>query len=108
MASPVTFRAELCQLLSRNSMENGSNTPDFVLAKFLAGCLEAFDFAVHTREQWHGRNPQGPFSQETAEPSAEALHTLLSLCGHKCSKESCRELCVMAPNHEGEYHSCRV
>ena len=39
-------------------MENGSNTPDFMLAQYLLGCLEAFNIAVTTREKWYGRGPQ--------------------------------------------------
>jgi hypothetical protein len=35
-------------------VENGSDTPDFILARFLADCLEAFDSAVRTRDDWYG------------------------------------------------------
>lgn len=37
------------------SAENGSNTPDFILAAYLVNCLHAFDVAVNARESWHGR-----------------------------------------------------
>lgn len=37
------------------SMENGSNTPDFLLAEYLCGCLETFDRAVVMRDKWYGR-----------------------------------------------------
>lgn len=50
------FRSELERLLNRQSMENGSNTPDFILAEYLHACLDAFDAAVKHREQWYGRN----------------------------------------------------
>ena len=53
--SAAHFRSELESLINRNSMENGSNTPDFVLAKYLEACLAAFDDAVRQRETWHGR-----------------------------------------------------
>jgi hypothetical protein len=46
------FRNELAQLINRYSMENGSNTPDFILAAFLESCLEAFDKAVSARTAW--------------------------------------------------------
>lgn len=52
------FRSELEALLNRNSMENGSDTPDFILATYLADCLEAFDKATKRREAWYGRVPQ--------------------------------------------------
>jgi hypothetical protein len=49
------FRQELENLINKNSLENCSNTPDFVLAEFLNGCLRAFDTAVNEREKWYGR-----------------------------------------------------
>lgn len=55
LSSPATFRAELEMLINRCSMENGSNTPDFILAKFMSNCLAAFDAAVYERETWFGR-----------------------------------------------------
>lgn len=45
---------ELSAALNRVSAENGSDTPDFVLAQYLIGCLAAFDHAVRARERWHG------------------------------------------------------
>lgn len=49
------FERELEKLLNRYSKENGSGTPDFILAEYLNGCLEAYNLAVRTREHWHGR-----------------------------------------------------
>jgi len=52
-------RAELSDqiesAINRCSAENGSNTPDFILAGFLMDCLAAFDAATHKREKWYGR-----------------------------------------------------
>lgn len=48
-----TFHVKLESLLNAESMENGSNTPDFMLAKYLMRCLEAFDEAVRTRDDWY-------------------------------------------------------
>jgi uncharacterized protein YecE (DUF72 family) len=42
-------------LLNQESAENGSNTPDFILAAYLLACLDAFDVAVHDRDVWYGR-----------------------------------------------------
>jgi len=50
------FRKELEVLINKHSRENGSNTPDFILADYLQNCLMAFDSAVFAREQWYGRN----------------------------------------------------
>ena len=48
------FRKELAALINRYSRENGSNTPDFILAEFLDSCLKAFDLATQCREKWYG------------------------------------------------------
>lgn len=49
------FRIELEQLLNRHSMENGCDSPDFILAKFLVSALDNFNAAVNEREEWYGR-----------------------------------------------------
>jgi hypothetical protein len=54
---PPTFASELESLINRYSQENGSNTPDFILAEYLQGCLEAFNKTVEAREKWYGRWP---------------------------------------------------
>lgn len=50
--------SSLRTLLNRFSAENGSNTPDFILANYLMACLAAFDAATNDRETWFGRGPQ--------------------------------------------------
>lgn len=52
--SELNFRDELRSLINRHSMENGSNTPDFILADFLQGCLELFDKSILSREGYFG------------------------------------------------------
>ncbi len=54
----MTFRTDLEGAINRHSQENGCNTPDFILADYLANCLLAFDNAVNARERWYGR-PEG-------------------------------------------------
>jgi hypothetical protein len=51
---------DLRQVLNRHSAENGSNTPDFVLAEYLQGCLQAFDYAVRTRASATQLSPLDP------------------------------------------------
>ena len=36
------FEKEVCHLINRLSMENLSDTPDFILAKYLRGCLDKY------------------------------------------------------------------
>lgn len=49
-----TFRTGLERLINRCSQEKGSNTPDFILAAFMASCLSVFDAAVRRRDEWYG------------------------------------------------------
>ena len=44
-----SFKRDLVSLLNRFSMENGSNTPDFILAEFLNSCLTTLDTAIKSR-----------------------------------------------------------
>lgn len=44
------FRKELESLINKNSLENESDTPDYILSEFLIGCLNAFDAAVNKRK----------------------------------------------------------
>jgi len=50
------FRRDIESIINANSMENGSNTPDFILAEYLTSSLSAFDAAVSARERWYGRD----------------------------------------------------
>lgn len=50
-----TFEMKLEHLLNECSMENDSNTPDFILARYLVRCLEAWNESVVAREQWYER-----------------------------------------------------
>lgn len=53
------MRRALTALLNAHNAEAVSDTPDFVLANFLRGCLVAFDGAVIERETWYGRANRG-------------------------------------------------
>ena len=46
--------------LNEHSLENGSDTPDFILAEFLLRCLQNYESAVNQRDQWHGRGNEQP------------------------------------------------
>lgn len=51
------FRQELTSLINRYSLENLSNTPDFILADYLVDCLETYSQTVTKLDTWYGRNP---------------------------------------------------
>ena len=39
------FISELSDLINRHGLDNDTNTPDYILAQYLAGCIEAYDRA---------------------------------------------------------------
>lgn len=55
MAEKSAFRNQVEKAINCHSMENGSNTPDFILAEYLTDCLAAFDKASTAREKWYGK-----------------------------------------------------
>ena len=55
-----TFREELLSLINSHSMENGSNTPDFILAVYLSACLAAYETAITNRDKWFNYDPWCP------------------------------------------------
>lgn len=57
MNKPNSLREEIEHAINCHSAENGSNTPDYILANFLMTVLEAFDAAVNAREKLAGREP---------------------------------------------------
>ena len=48
------FKKDLSCLLNTHSVENNSNTPDFLLSDFMVSCLHAFEEASLCREGWFG------------------------------------------------------
>lgn len=50
------FQTELESLINRYSLENNSNTPDFILASYINACLAAFNEAVNQRSDWYDRH----------------------------------------------------
>ncbi len=55
MTKQSRLQKEIEQAINKNSLENESDTPDFILAEYLTDCLRAFDKAVNRREKWYGR-----------------------------------------------------
>ena len=50
-----TFQKELEQLINKHSLENESDSPDFILAEYLLDALDAYNDAVKKREEWYCR-----------------------------------------------------
>lgn len=47
-----TFEQELTKLLNKHSQETQSQTPDYILAKYLVGCLRSFEEAHSAKKEW--------------------------------------------------------
>ncbi len=58
VAEKVPLLQQLQDLINCNSVENDSDTPDFILASYLEGCLKIFAETVRAREAWYGRAKQ--------------------------------------------------
>jgi hypothetical protein len=60
----MNLEEDLRATINRHSAENGSDTPDFILASYLLGCLDCFDAAVLARSNWYGRHDSIKFDAE--------------------------------------------
>ena len=50
------FQTELRALINKHSMENGSDTPDFILAKYLLSSLDTLDTALRARHDFYNQD----------------------------------------------------
>jgi hypothetical protein len=92
MTDLTNFSKELAQLINKYSLENGSDTPDYILADYLVDCLQAFNRTLIIREHWYGRGHKKPENKILCEEqSAEKLaDTIIKLA------ESYRYHCLCA------------
>jgi hypothetical protein len=68
------FEKDLAELINKYSKENDSDTPDFILARYLNAVLENFNAAILDREQWYGREKHvEDFQVEIPFPTEEQL-----------------------------------
>jgi hypothetical protein len=68
------FFTELTSLINRHSIENGSNTPDYILAEYLLMCLEAYEISVNGRDTWYGITPRPGKTEEKNDPLYRSFH----------------------------------
>ena len=47
------FAKELENLINRHCIENGSNTPDFMLAEYLIRCIDNYNQICRQRDAWY-------------------------------------------------------
>jgi len=48
------FQDALRELINKHSMENESDTPDFILARYMFACLSNYQNTVKSRDTWFG------------------------------------------------------
>lgn len=53
MVAESQLRKDIAEVINRHSAENGSDTPDFILAEYLESCLRSFDVACNRRSNWY-------------------------------------------------------
>lgn len=63
-----SFQSALEELINQHSVENGSDTPDFMLAEYLCDCLATYEVIIAKREKWYGR--------EVGKPAAVGVNDL--------------------------------
>lgn len=51
-----TFEQKLDGLINECSLEMESDTPSFILAQYIRGCLDAYNKTVHARDNWYNLN----------------------------------------------------
>jgi len=88
------FEIDLASAVNRCSRENASNTPDFILARFMERCLQSFEEASKRREDWYGHNCS--IGGQDGLTASEAVFGVLAWlttreepltigCGYECS-----------------------
>lgn len=79
------FLRDLASAVNRQSRENASNTPDFILAEFMSAALVAFENASRHREHWYGKGLRigaTPLDSECMGLWREMYDILASHVGH--------------------------
>ena len=73
-------------------MENGSDTPDFILAAYLMDCISSFDLTMKKREKWYGREVGNWLVKhsESATEEDKIKNWKDNLTNYKISTEECK------------------
>lgn len=67
-AAGSAFSRDLRELVNQYSRENGSDTPDRILADFMCECLDAFDRATRRRKEWYAEQALIILGNDRAHP----------------------------------------
>lgn len=75
----AALEGKLADAINSACAENGSDTPDFILAAFLSDVLRAFDKAILARSEWYGHNQRIDEGGTTITEHTETIATLARL-----------------------------
>jgi hypothetical protein len=50
---PKGFQTDLARLLDNYSLGADSDSPNYVLAQYLTGCLDVFNMTMYEYKNWH-------------------------------------------------------
>lgn len=67
------FEIELTELLNKHSLENYSNTPDYIISRFLVMSLQSFENSIKLRDYWYNFEPHKYTIEETKEKQKSIL-----------------------------------
>ena len=83
------FRSELAYLMNRYNKEGHSNTPDFLLAQYIEGCVTALNTVINARDVWYGANlapgaqkDPAPQVRSEVDPIDRHAEPQCATCGH--------------------------
>ena len=75
----MEFKKDLEAVINKHSMENGSNTPDWVLTEYLISCLDAFDQTTKKRDTWYDIAPRPGWTGVTSQSEESAEDAILTV-----------------------------
>ena len=62
--SAKAFKKKLTNLINCESLENDSNTPDFIIAEYLVDCLKVFNKTTKTKKAYYSQEPSDAVESE--------------------------------------------
>lgn len=71
------FVVELKHLINSHSMENDSDTPDFILARYIQNCLDTYAVAIRQRDDYYKPKNKGGNDERISTENAAARNTAL-------------------------------
>jgi hypothetical protein len=81
---------ELKKLLNAHSAENASDTPDFILARYVTDCLDSYARATKERDRWRSPTSTPVFHPEP--PPADAGPSVVTCEDVGCPCVSTRDM----------------